>query len=787
LGELNSKMMKKAILLLTVLISFIGNSQTLPSQMYYSADGKILYTGGVVPTSGLYNKNLVKDVYLNFAQTDYWTQLTNNYASETNIAATMIYDGVTYPNVGVRFRGNTSYTTIGASQKKSFSVETDFVDANLKIDGYNDLKFNNAHQDATFMREVLYNRMARRHMPIAKGNYIHLYLNNVDWGIYPNIQAVDKTFLEEWWASNDGARFRATTENTGTPMGGWGDGTAGMNYLGATATTYQSYYTLKSNDVVADPWQKLIDACYSLSTATAANTETVKTKLDVDKILWHLACENIFTDDDSYVMKGKMDYMVYYEPETGRTTSFEYDGNSAFVIADATSTNWGPFKNVTVANYPLLYKLVNIPEWRQRYLAHYRTILNETFTTANATALVDELNAQISALVAADPKKLYTTAQYTSGVPALKTFVTNRRAYLLSNTEVAQVAPVIASAKFHNSANVEYTAPVANEVCNIKAVVTSTTGINSVILYYATGLVGNFVKIQMYDDGAHNDGASSDGTFGAQIPGYVANTFVRYYVEAIANNASLSASYLPTGAEHDVFVYTVTNVNVANGVVVNEIMAQNTTGTTDEAGDYEDWVELYNNNNYQVDLSGFYLSDDTTALNKWQFPSGSIIPANGYLMIWCDNEATEGTYHASWKLSASGESVTLSNAAQNIIDQVIFGAQTSNMGYARVPNGTGSFVIQAPTFNGNNQVPLGTADFEIAKSEFIIYPNPASTSFNLNFSEDLIGKNINIYNYLGQLMYETKAATQMEINTSGYASGVYFVKCDHVTKKLIIR
>ncbi len=782
-------MIKKLLFLLILLVSFSGNSQTLPSEMYYSADGKILYTGGVVPTSGFYDKTTVKNVYLNFSQTDYWAQLTSNYASETNIVASMVYDGITYPSVGVRFRGNTSYTTIGTSQKKSFGVETDFVDPNLNINGYNDFKFNNAHQDATFMREVLYNRMARRHIPIAKGNYIHLYLNNQDWGIYPNIQNVDKNFLDEWFVSNDGARFRATTENTGTPGGGWGDGTAGMNYLGTNIASYQQYYALKSNDVVTDPWQKLVDACYSLSTATAANSETVKTKLDVDKILWHMACENIFSDDDSYVMKGKMDYMAYYEPETGRMTSVEYDGNSSFVIANATSSSWGPFKNVTNVNYPLLNKLINIPEWRQRYLAHYRTILNETFTTANATTLVDELNAQISALVAADPKKLYTTAAYTSGVPALKTFVTNRRAYLLSNVEVAQIAPVITSAKYYNSANAEYVAPVANEVCNIKAIVTAAAGINKVTLYYATGLVGNFSKIQMFDDGAHNDGASADGTFGAQIPGYLANTMVRYYIEAVANNASLSASYLPTGAEHDIFVYTVTNVNVANGVVVNELMAQNTTGTTDPAGDYEDWIELYNNNNYPVDLSGYYLSDNITLLNKWQFPTGaaSIIPANGYMIIWADEEATEAGLHASWKLSVGGESVTLSNPSQNIVDQVIFGAQTTNMGYARVPNGTGGFVIQAPTFGANNQGPLATTDFEIAKSEFIIYPNPASSSFNLNFSDDLTGKNITIYNYLGQLMHETKAVNQMEISTSRFAAGVYFVTCDNVTKKLLIK
>lgn len=784
--------MKFFFTFLLLFITFFGSSQTLPSEFHFSADGRILYTGGIIPSSGLYDKTIVKNVYLNFSQPDYWTQLTNNYSSETNIPATMIFDGNVYPNVGVRFRGNTSYVQIGSSQKKSFSIETDFVDEDQTLFGYNDLKLNNAHQDPTFMREVLYNRMAARHIPIAKGNFVHLFLNNQDWGIYPNIQSVDKTFLKEWFLSNDGARFRATTETTGMPGGGggpnWGDGTAGMNYLGASATeaTYQQYYSLKSNDVVDNPWQALIDACFSLSTLTANNIETVKTKIDIDKVLWHMACENIFTDDDSYVMKGKMDYMIYYEPETGRTTSLEYDGNSTFQTSVATSSSWSPFKNVTNANYPLLNKLILTPELRQRYLAHYRTILNETFTTLNANAIIDEMDAQISALVAADPKKLYPTSQYISGVPALKSFVASRRNFLLSNTEVAQVAPTITSAKYYNSSNEEYVAPIANEITNIKANVTSATGINKVILYYATGLVGNFSKIQMYDDGAHNDGIANDGTYGAQIPGYPANTFVRYYVEAIANNTALSASYLPTGAEHDVFVYVVTQTNVANGVVINEIMAQNTSSGTDEVGDYEDWVELYNNNNYAVNLSGYHLSDDTSILNKWQFPEGTVIPANGYLIVWCDNDATDGPLHASWKLSVSGESVSLTDEAQNLVDQIIFGAQTTDMGYARVPNGTGDFVIQSPTFNANNETNLGVDQFQSNAVQMLVYPNPGSNLVNVVVSELDNNHKLNVFNQLGQLVLESEANYHTTLNVATLSVGTYIVNYGATSKKLVI-
>lgn len=755
----------------------MASGQSLPIQMHYSSDGKILNTGGIIAESGFYDKTSIKDVYLTFAQSNYWNLLASNYNSETNLEATMVYDGVTYPQVGARFRGNTSYMMTGNSQKKSFAIEMDYINEDQTLLGYKNLKFNNAHEDPTFMREVLYYRMAARHTPVARSNYIHLYINNQDWGIYPNIQSIDKTFLEEWFLSNDGARFRATVEETGPGPGNWGDGTAGMNYLSANASSYQQYYTLKSNDVVEDPWQALIDACYQLSVASAADLESLKAKIDVDKVLWHLACENIFADDDSYIMKGKMDYMIYFEPETGRTTSLEYDGNTTFVSNAATSNNWGPFKNATNAKYPLLYKLLGIPELRQRYLAHYRTILNETFTTSNATALVNELHNQIGSLVAADPKKLYSTAQYTNGYPGLITFVTNRRNFLLSNSEVAQIAPVINAAPYYNQNAEEYLAPLPEEPVTVKANVTSTNGIKAVFLYYGTGLVGNFNKVQMYDDGEHQDGAPGDGVFGAMIPGYIANTLVRYYVEALANNSAASASYLPTGAEHDVFVYRVTTDNASNGVVINELMAQNTSIVEDEAGDHEDWVELYNNNDFEVDLTGYFLSDKTENVSKWAFPEGTMIAANGYLIVWADEEQEEGDLHANWKLSASGESVTLSDSLQNQVDQVIFTAQTTDMAYARVPNGTGEFRIQMPSFNATND--LTNIHEPIAEnSDILIFPNPARNY--ISFSETISKGEIRSLD--GKLL--TNSLSDNRLDISDLVPGLYFIRITDLNNKI---
>lgn len=218
--------------------SFLLNAQQLPAEMRFSDDGHMLLTGSA-PAEGLYELNEIRNVYLNFTQADFWEQLTANYASETETPAEMVVDGVIYPDVGVRFRGNTSYFTIGNSPKKSFVISTDFMHTDQKLMGYDNLKFNKAYQDASFMREVLYGLMAKKYTPIAKANYIRLHLNGEDWGIYPNVQSVEKTFLKQWFVSNNGARFRATTEEAGPgiPSGGWGDGTAALNYLGNDSTT----------------------------------------------------------------------------------------------------------------------------------------------------------------------------------------------------------------------------------------------------------------------------------------------------------------------------------------------------------------------------------------------------------------------------------------------------------------------------------------------------------------------------------------------------------------------
>jgi len=142
---------------------------------------------------------------------------------------------------------------------------------------------------------------------------------------------------------------------------------------------------------------------------------------------------------------------------------------------------------------------------------------------------------------------------------------------------------------------------------------------------------------------------------------------------------------------------------------INEFMASNQTTITDEAGDYDDWVELYNAGATPIGLGNLYLTDDLRTENKWRFPDMSI-PAGGYLLVWADNETGEGPLHASFNLgAAAGEQLGLhesSGVHLLVVDTLSFGPQKPDTSYGRIPDGGADWHFLYPaTPRASNRAP----------------------------------------------------------------------------------
>ncbi|MHC4379620.1 MAG: CotH kinase family protein [Planctomycetota bacterium] len=126
-------------------------------------------------------------------------------------------------------------------------------------------------------------------------------------------------------------------------------------------------------------------------------------------------------------------------------------------------------------------------------------------------------------------------------------------------------------------------------------------------------------------------------------------------------------------------------------VYVNEVVADNVSLLADEVGEFGDWIELYNDESVDVDLSGWYLGDRPGSAREWMIPAGTIIPAKGHLIFWCDNDLGQGPLHTSFKLTAGGEGVHLwlpdtSNHIQ--ADSMLFPSLAADESFGRFPDGT---------------------------------------------------------------------------------------------------
>ncbi len=90
---------------------------------------------------------------------------------------------------------------------------------------------------------------------------------------------------------------------------------------------------------------------------------------------------------------------------------------------------------------------------------------------------------------------------------------------------------------------------------------------------------------------------------------------------------------------------------------INEFMALNQTGLTDEDGEYSDWIEIYNPSQGDVSLNGWSLTDQKNFPGKWIFPDVTI-KSGSYLVVFASgkNRKIPGSnLHTNFKLSGDGE------------------------------------------------------------------------------------------------------------------------------------
>lgn len=236
---------------------------------------------------------------------------------------------------------------------------------------------------------------------------------------------------------------------------------------------------------------------------------------------------------------------------------------------------------------------------------------------------------------------------------------------------------------------IEPQAPGTTDEVTVTARVTDLKGVTDVTLMYKVGS-GSYESLAMT--------AGSNYQYSAKIPPQAPLAVVQYYISA--TNVSGLTGTNPENAPASAAAYTVG----APSIVINEIFSR---GADPEL----DWIEVYNNSDVAVNISGYKVYDSggqSGSKPKMEFPAGTILPARGFYAIVVDDEATAFPAGSDFGLSSGGEEVWLESSSGFVIDDVTFPAMTdATYSYGRKPDGSTTWFIFTQRTKGatNNNSP----------------------------------------------------------------------------------
>ena len=742
----------------------------------------LLLCSNVVQAQGLYDAGSIQEIRVTFYQNN-WDHLLDSLKAidqgDYLLVQSVEINGQMFDSCGVKYKGNSSYNDDNA--KNPLHIELDFVRKSQNYQGYEDVKLSNCFADPTFVREALSYEILRQYMDAPQANHAKLWLNGTYFGVYTNVESINKRFVKKHFYTDGNNPFvKCNPEDFAGP--GTGGNYPDLVYSSADSAFYYNKYDMRSDY----GWRELLTLMDTLKNHPAGAEQV----LDVDRVLWMLAFNNTTVNLDSYTGAFAQNYYLYLD-ENNRFVPVSWDLNMNFgafpllspggsgMLSLAQMKQMDPLIQSTNNNRPLIKQLLANPTWKRMYLAHLRTILEENFSTGAYAVRAVALQSVISSDVQNDTKKFYSFTAFQNNVnqtinnggsggfstiPGLTDLMDARSTFLNSNSNITPEPPVISN----------ITTAVANTV-QVNALIQNSS---SAVLAWRFDTSAVFQKTPLFDDGQHHDGAAGDGVFGGDFP--INGLKAQYYI--YAENAQ-AGRFAPARAEHEFFsVSSLPPLPNAGDVVINEFLADNGAGATDEARENEDWLELYNNTANPVNLTGLYLTDKADNPTKWPFPAGVSIPGNGFLIVWLDEDQLQGPYHANFKLGAGGEFIMLSDGAGTVLDSLSFGPQQPDISFGRYPNGVGPFTFMPVTFDDFNST---TSTQSPERAVLRLVPNPASDACTLQ-SDAPLGR-VQILDRMGRLVQAVDTEeSQMTFQVRSLPAGMYTVRAGGRAMKLMV-
>ena len=356
----------------------------------------------------LFKKDNILDIYIDVAEKDWESMLSDPLAEEYKSATVKVGD-TTVENVGFRTKGNLTLRSVAGSDsdRYSFRIKLDKYVKGQTLLGLDEFVVNNMYSDASYMREYLsYEALRAIGVDVPMTAFANIYINGELFGFYLCVEAIDDSFLERSFGDDGGNLYKQEQ---------------GSNLQYTAGSSYDKSELKSGKDETKSDLKNFIQV---LNNMPAGEKGTIESVLDVDSALKYIAANTVLGNYDSY--NGNLSHNYYLYGQSGKFTVLPWDynmsiagfggGNQTTIPIDQ------PVMGVDIKSLPLINNLLAVKEYKAKYYTYIKELLSylENFDTR-----VKQFACIIRPYVKADPTKFVTMEQFEASLTHIATSAPN--------------------------------------------------------------------------------------------------------------------------------------------------------------------------------------------------------------------------------------------------------------------------------------------------------------------------------------------------------------------------
>lgn len=370
---------------------------------------------------------------------DDWQSFLQSCPQEVYTGCTVVINGDTFPNVGVRAERDDTVTDMG-SCRYSLKLVFDHYDSDQRYYGLDQLELRNLLHDNTMMKDYLsYQLMAQLGAEAPLCSYTTVYVNRKSLGLYLAVEALGESFLQRTYGSDHGRLYLPEA------VSGESAPDTKLQYLGDDPDSYPNLFNHSGTDITEEDKLRLIRSLKQLSTG-----KDLKNTVDIEAVIRYFTVNTFLCNEDSYTGSPARNYCLYEKDGRlsmlPRRCHLAFGGNATGSAASVINASiYKPVSGGTHADRPMLAWILENKRYTWLYQRYHMELLN-----VETEAMVERTEKMLAPYVLRDPTRFCTYEEFMAGVDTLKQFLELRsesiQQQLLENTATVDVGELELSA-----------------------------------------------------------------------------------------------------------------------------------------------------------------------------------------------------------------------------------------------------------------------------------------------------------------------------------------------------